>query len=103
MNALANDQLFYRIAPLFGRYLAQFGITFGRFTSQIQANSTRRDEEDRLRNNRRLMAGLGVESIPTNWLLTREEMLASPPSILITNYAMLERLIASASQLVPLF
>lgn len=93
MNALANDQLFYRIAPLFGRYLAHFGITFGRFTSQIQANSSRRDEEDKLRNNHRLMVALGGERIPTNWLLTREEMLASPPSILITNYAMLEHLL----------
>ena len=31
MNALANDQLFYRIAPLFGRDLGEFAITFGRF------------------------------------------------------------------------
>ena len=30
MNALANDQLYYRIAPLFARYLAKHGITFGR-------------------------------------------------------------------------
>src|SRR5210317_895044 len=31
--------------------------------------------------------------IPSNWLLTREEMLATPPDILITNYAMLEHLL----------
>src|SRR5262249_1361943 len=31
--------------------------------------------------------------IPNNWLLTREEMLATPPHILITNYAMLEHLL----------
>jgi hypothetical protein len=78
MNALANDQLFYRIAPLFGRYLAEFGITFGRFTSQIRANAKRPDEEDALRTNQRLINLLGNRTIPTNWLLTREEMLNSP-------------------------
>jgi hypothetical protein len=93
MNALANDQLFYRIAPLFGNYLEQFGITFGRFTSQIQANTSRAEEEEKLANNKRLMNSLGKKRIPGNWLLTREEMLASPPSILITNYAMLEHLL----------
>ena len=30
------------------------------------------------------------ETIPANWQLTRQEMLAHPPHILITNYAMLE-------------
>jgi hypothetical protein len=93
MNALANDQLFYRIAPLFGRYLAGFGITFGRFTSQIQANRSRPDEEDAARENHRLMAALGSRNIPKNWMLTREEMLVNPPKILITNYAMLEHLL----------
>ena len=73
MNALANDQLFYRIAPLFGRHLGKFGITFGRFTSQIQANRSRADEEDELRENRRLMDALGTRTIPRNWLLTREK------------------------------
>lgn len=94
MNALANDQLLYRIAPLFGRHLASFGITFGRFTSQIRANRSREEEEDVLRENRRLMKdALGGGGIPRNWLLTREEMLANPPMILITNYAMLEHLL----------
>jgi len=93
MNALANDQLFYRIAPLFGRQLASFGITFGRFTSQIQANRSRQDEEDALRQNRKLMDAIGGRGIPRNWLLTREEMLATPPKVLITNYAMLEHLL----------
>jgi DEAD/DEAH box helicase/Helicase conserved C-terminal domain/Domain of unknown function (DUF1998) len=93
MNALANDQLFYRIAPLFGRDLGEFAITFGRFTSQIRAKANRADEEDSLRMNRRLVDLLGSHNIPRNWLLTREEMLASPPKILITNYAMLEHLL----------
>src|ERR1700690_4466797 len=45
MNALANDQLYYRIAPLFGRYLKDHGITFGRYTGQVKANTRRNEEE----------------------------------------------------------
>ena len=94
MNALANDQLYYRIAPLFGVSLASAGITFGRFTSQIRANTKRAEEESRLQDNEKLMKALGYPSkMPENWLLTREEMLANPPKILITNYAMLEHLL----------
>lgn len=94
MNALANDQLYYRIAPLFGRYLADAGITFGRFTGQIRANTNRDEEEQHLLDNEKLMAALGHPArIPSHWLLTREEMLASPPDVLITNYAMLEHLL----------
>lgn len=94
MNALANDQLFYRIAPLFARYLADYGITFGRYTGQVRANANREEEEQKLLNNRKLMAALDYpDRIPRNWLLTREEMLASPPKLLITNYAMLEHLL----------
>ena len=33
------------------------------------------------------------ETIPANWQLTRQEMLAHPPHVLITNYAMLEHLL----------
>lgn len=94
MNALANDQLYYRIAPLLGRYLAKSGISFGRFTGQIKANTRRDEEESRLLDNDKLMAALGnPHKIPSNWLLTREEMLATPPDVLITNYAMLEHLL----------
>ncbi|WP_300156441.1 DEAD/DEAH box helicase [Solidesulfovibrio sp.] len=92
MNALANDQLYYRIAPLFGVHLAAQGITFGRYTSQIKAKSLRSEEEQRLKENVKLMRVLG-NKIPQNWLLTREEMLQTPPKILITNYAMLEHLL----------
>jgi len=92
MNALANDQLFYRIAPLMGQYLSSYNVTFGRFTSQIKANVSRQEEEYKLKNNHKLMQAIGG-NIPVNWLLTREEMLASPPNILITNYAMLEHLL----------
>lgn len=94
MNSLANDQLYFRIAPLFGTHLATSNITFGRFTSQIRANTNRREEETRLKENEKLMKALGRGNrIPGNWLLTREEMLRTPPKILITNYAMLEHLL----------
>jgi len=92
MNALANDQLFYRIAPLFGADLAQYGITFGRYTSQIRANTPREEEEYKLKDNLKLMEALD-NKIPLNWKLTREDMLEDPPKILITNYAMLEHLL----------
>lgn len=93
MNALANDQLYYRIAPLFGVQLAGAGISFGRFTSQIRANTPRDEEEIRLRENGKLIRALGGDAIPAHWRLTREEMLERPPKILITNYAMLEHLL----------
>jgi len=94
MNSLANDQLYYRIAPMFGTQLADAGITFGRFTSQIRANTDRKEEETRLKENDKLMKALGgTRKIPSHWLLTREEMLKTPPKILITNYAMLEHLL----------
>ncbi len=55
MNSLANDQLYYRIAPLFGKYLGSAHITFGRFTSQIRAKTHRWEEETRLKQNEKLM------------------------------------------------
>jgi len=94
MNALANDQLYYRVAPLFGRYLQDHGVTFGRYTGQVKAGATRDEEEGRIWTNPKLMEALGHPSqIPKNWLLTRNEMLADPPKVLITNYAMLEHML----------
>jgi ATP-dependent helicase YprA (DUF1998 family) len=72
LNALANDQLYYRIAPLLLRDLGDPGITFGRFTGQIGSNVTRREEEARLLANKGLQRALGVTTtIPTSWLLSR--------------------------------
>jgi len=94
MNALANDQLYYRVAPLFARYLQEYGITFGRYTGQVKAGAKRDEEEARIWNNPKLMEALGnPTSIPRNWMLTRDEMLADPPKVLITNYAMLEHML----------
>lgn len=94
LNALANDQLYYRIARLLLRELGDPGITFGRFTGQIRTGVGRAEEEKRLLENPALVEALGLDrNIPASWLLAREEMLASPPQILITNYAMLEHLL----------
>ncbi len=94
MNALANDQLYYRVAPIFANYLKSYGITFGRYTGQVKSSAKRDDEESRIWNNPKLMKELGHPTkIPRNWLLTRDEMLADPPKVLITNYAMLEHML----------
>ncbi len=96
LNALANDQLYFRIAPLLLRQLGDPGITFGRFTGQVRSSATREQEQDRLIRNDALMRVLDLEegdSIPESWRLSRSEMLRQPPHILITNYAMLEHLL----------
>lgn len=94
MNALANDQLYYRVAPLLAGCLKEYGITFGRYTGQVKSGAKRDEEESRLLNNSKLMAAMGYpSSIPKNWKLTRDEMLEDPPKVLITNYAMLEHLL----------
>ncbi|MCS6803434.1 MAG: DEAD/DEAH box helicase, partial [Dehalococcoidia bacterium] len=94
LNALANDQLYFRLAPLLLRDLGDPGITFGRFTSAVGAAADRREVEDELRRNELLMEALGrPAAIPASWLLSRQEMLERPPHILITNYAMLEHIL----------
>lgn len=97
LNALANDQLYFRLAPLLLTQLKDPGITFGRFTGQVRANANRRAEESRLLDNDALREALGlapsVSRLPRSWLLSRPEMLETPPHILITNYAMLEHLL----------
>lgn len=94
LNALANDQLFYRIAPLLLKSLGDPGITFGRFTSQIRSDYKRADVEAELKENEDLMKALGhPRTISPSWRLSRQDMLDEPPHILITNYAMLEHLL----------
>ena len=80
MNALANDQV-ERLREL----LADFPkITFGCYTGQ-----TAEKYDTALANYKQLNNG----SIPLeNELISREQMKAYPPNILITNYAMLEYL-----------
>ena len=97
LNALANDQLYFRLAPLLLNQFGDPGITFGRFTGQVRSTAKRREEEDRLLDNHALRAALHLDhsatTLPRSWALSRSEMIERPPHILITNYAMLEHLL----------
>ncbi|MHA6692286.1 DEAD/DEAH box helicase [Devosia sp. A449] len=93
LNALANDQL-SRIAKLLFSDLGDPGITLGRYTGQVKSRATRAEEVTRLRTSSSFVESFGEEAdVPDNWLLSRSEMRASPPHILITNYAMLEHIL----------
>lgn len=81
MNALANDQM-KRLRRLLSRTQE---ITFGRYIGETPY--TEKDAEEYF--NRMFP---GEERLP-NELLSREEMQANPPHILLTNYAMLEYLL----------
>lgn len=101
MNALANDQLNFRIAPLFGKTLYEHGITFGRFTGQTRKHVSRQEVIQGMLENVKLDEEFDGD-IPNNWLVTREEMLDNPPKVLVTNYAMLEHLLLLPTN-APLF
>lgn len=81
MNALANDQM----KRLRGLLAATPDVTFGRYTGETKTDR-RRAEEDFAR------LHAGQPRLP-NELLSRDEMRAAPPHILLTNYAMLEYLL----------
>lgn len=81
MNALANDQL-KRLRGL----LAHFpDITFGRYTGETKEEQ--KDAEEQFRQQ------FPRDRLLPNERISRVEMRASPPQILITNYAMLEYLL----------
>lgn len=93
LNALANDQLYKRIVPLFVGRFAAAGIKVGRFTGLTRDDIKRENAvQDVIASDPALRVLFG-ETIPPNWQLTRQEMLAHPPHVLITNYAMLEHLL----------
>ena len=69
LNALVEDQI-----ERLGKYLKGTEITFGKYTGQTPRTVTSAEREKE----------------PLNHLISREEMRANPPNILITNYAMLE-------------
>jgi len=81
MNALANDQL-RRLRRVLGSFPA---ITFGRYTGETE-------EEDGKAETRFRDQFPDEPRIP-NELLSRRQLRARPPHILITNYAMLEYLL----------
>lgn len=86
MNALANDQI-ERLRGILENYPQ---ITYGSYTGQ-----TKRRKNDALRE----YAILNNGGVPKkNELISREEMICTPPNILITNYAMLEYLMIRPSE-----
>lgn len=98
LNALANDQLYKRIVPLYVEKFQSKGIKVGRYTGLTRRGVNRQNAESEVLASDPYFRdqpphGLGWQSVPKNWLLTRDEMLANPPHILITNYAMLEHLL----------
>ena len=93
LNALANDQLYKRVIPLFVHQFAEQGITVGRYTGQTRQGLKRSTAEQSVLSDPFFKQELGWNSVPENWMLTRDEMLSMPPHILITNYAMLEHLL----------
>lgn len=81
MNALANDQM-KRLREALADYPS---ITFGRYTGDTQEDPRRARE---------LFGELNVgQPILPNELLSRVEMRATPPHLLLTNFAMLEYLL----------
>lgn len=80
MNALANDQM-ERLRSILSNYPS---ITYGSYTGQTRQDRRQALNEYRALNNQR--------EPKQNELISREEMIATPPHILITNYAMLEYL-----------
>jgi DEAD/DEAH box helicase/Domain of unknown function (DUF1998)/Helicase conserved C-terminal domain len=80
MNALANDQM-KRLRKL----LAGTEFTFGRYTGDTR--ETYREAKDSFES-----LNPGDQHVE-NELLSREEMRATPPHLLLTNYAMLEYLL----------
>lgn len=82
MNALANDQV-KRLRELLADVPE---ITFGRYTGETKQG------KDQAEDSFRSMNGTEAKRLK-NELLSRDEMQATPPNILLTNYAMLEYLL----------
>lgn len=80
MNALANDQM-ERLREILSDYPE---ITYGSYTGQTKQDYVKANQEYRILNEGR--------TPKQNELISREQMIKTPPNILITNYAMLEYL-----------
>jgi hypothetical protein len=81
MNALANDQL-KRLRQMLAETPE---ITFGRYTGETEEEAGKAEKKFEAQHP-------GVRRLP-NELLSREEMRATPPHLLLTNYSMLEYLL----------
>jgi ATP-dependent helicase YprA (DUF1998 family) len=96
MNALVNDHL-RRLRKIGNAMISDAGkpiLTFGRYTGETPETQPQGLTLFRRQN-------LGVEPAAGE-LLSRDEMRAAPPHILITNYAMLEYLLIRPGD-IPLF
>jgi ATP-dependent helicase YprA (DUF1998 family) len=91
LNALANDQLYKRIVPLFVGRFASAGIKVGRFTGLTRDDVSRENAEQDVLTSDPSFRELFGTTIPSNWQLTRQEMLGHPPHILITNSVVSQR------------
>lgn len=80
MNALVNDQI-DRLREILRSYPE---ITYGSFTGDTPENYKDGGTREKFAEKN------GIESLPDNELVTREEMRNNPPSLLFTNYSMLE-------------
>lgn len=92
LNALANDQLYRRLVPVLAHQLKGFGLTVGRYTGQTTIGKERPWFQQQYLEDDYFREMFG-DQIPANWLLSRREMLETPPHVLVTNYAMLEHLL----------
>ena len=92
LNALANDQLYRRIVPLLVKELHHSGLTVGRYTGQTTPGRNRQSFEEEFLSDPYFKDLFG-DRIPDSWLLSRDEMLDTPPHVLVTNYAMMEHLL----------
>lgn len=92
LNALANDQLEERLAPMITEQLKDTGLTIGRYTGHIKERETRSNVIQKLETKASIQGNF-PNGIPDSWLLDRKEMRKNPPHILITNYSMLEHLL----------
>ncbi len=93
LNALANDQLYHRLVPTLVCQLQEYRITVGRYTGQTNPGWTRGKFVETYLQDPYFKGLFGAADIPSNWLLSRAEMLDAPPHVLVTNYAMLEHLL----------
>ena len=87
MNALVNDQI-DRLREILNSYPE---ITYGSFTGDTPENYKDGGTRERFAEKN------GIVSLPDNELVTREEMRNNPPSLLFTNYSMLEYMLIRPS------
>ncbi|MFW6262916.1 MAG: DEAD/DEAH box helicase, partial [Thermotogota bacterium] len=102
MNALANDQL-----TRLRKILTGTGITFGRYTGETKRGKTPDDVRVLLPGTQKVSETdqTAMEYgtlVPSEEMLTRDQIQQTPPNILITNYMQLEYLLLRGKD-IPIF